>query len=355
MAMWFGSKSDPIGVDLGRSSLKLAQVSCAGGQPRLSAAATVEVPESLRASSNGPHQLLRDAVEPALAKNGFRGRRVVLGMPASCMHIDRLRLPASLSEEQMRQTVAWEAVDRLPFHPSRAMLRHLIAGEVHEANELRSEVILLAARNDLTESLLDAARRAKLDVIGFVPEPLALMGGFARTGAAAQAQTTRAVVDIGHGATRLYIARGKLIEFARSIGIGWNHLDANATRPAGEAQSTAGGDSSGGATTAVLQAQKAATAIAPEPLRRLVSELSMSCHYHAETFPNSPVAEAVVVGGVATDRRLVAHLSAMLGVPVRGGDPLSPFGPQSARSAGGGIPSRPEWAVAIGLSLSHAA
>lgn len=363
MAKWFGSKTDAIGVDVGRSSLKLAQVSATGGKVRLAAAATVDVPETLRSSSTGPIELFQEAIDRALSGNGFRGRRVVLGLPASCMHIDRLRLPPTLTADQMRQTVAWESIDRLPFHPSRAMLRHLVAGEVYDSQERCSEVIVLAARNELIESLLGAAKRAKLDVVGLVPEPIALVGGIAAAaGQPADAadktpdQSTRAIIDIGHGSTRLYIAHGTVIQFARCIAIGWSHLDATARTSAPE-------DAEFGAVrmtrsengqTAVAGA-RAGAGISAESLRRLVHELSLSCHYHSETFPNHPISDGMVVGGVAGQARLCAQFSAVMGVPVRAGDPLSPFGQQTARAAGGGIQSRPEWAVAIGLSLSAGA
>jgi Tfp pilus assembly PilM family ATPase len=370
MANWFGSKTDPIGVDLGRSSLKLAQVAkeSSGQRARLVAAATIEVPAALRASTAGPQELLREAVAPALAANGFKGRRVVLGMPASWMHIDRVRLAPGLTPEQMKQTVAWESIDRLPFHPSRAMLRHVVAGDVFESDGPRKEVIVLAARNEITESMLEAARRAKLDVIGLVPEPLALVGGFASSAAPGGGDAgVRAVVDVGYGATRLYIAQGGRMQFARIIGIGWSHLAggcAGSCTGAGGAAADVGSNRSwvenGSVATATVEPAVSAAPetqsapLAPEPVRRLVSELSTSRHYHEQTFPATPIGEVVVVGGAATNRRLRAQISAVLDLPVRCGDPLSPFGPAAAGSSSG-LASRPEWAAAIGLSLSHAA
>src|SRR5687768_5077085 len=128
----FGSKASPIGVDVGRSSMKLAQVAMEDGAPKLVASATIEVPEAARSSSAGPLELFQREFDRALNANGFRGRQVVLGLPASYMHLDRLRLPTTLTEEQMRQAVAWESIDKLPFHPSKALLRHILAGKVYD-------------------------------------------------------------------------------------------------------------------------------------------------------------------------------------------------------------------------------
>src|SRR5687768_14560937 len=237
----FRSKPAPIGVDVGRSAMKLAQVAHEDGKMKLVASATIDVPDEGRSSSAGPLELFGRQFDRALNANGFRGRAVVLGLPASYMHVDRLRLPTTLSDEQMRQAVAWESIDKLPFHPSKAMLRHLVAGKVFDENETKSEVIVMAARQELTDRLIATATKGKLEILSMRPEPLALVDGFNRAAKPdakkpAAPPRTLAMIDVGHGATRLYIASGPCIQFARVIGIGWEHL-----KPAeGATQPTAG-------------------------------------------------------------------------------------------------------------------
>src|SRR5688572_9665388 len=230
----FRSKPAPIGVDVGRSAMKLAQVAHEDGKMKLVASATIEVPAAARSSSAGPLELFGREMDRALNANGFRGRQVVLGLPASYMHVDRLRLPTTLNDEQMRQAVAWESIDKLPFHPSKAMLRHLVAGQAYDNDETKSEVIVMAARQELTDRLIQTATKAKLEILSMRPEPLALVDGFhraakseAKTNAKTDAKQAKepartfAMIDVGHGATRLYIASGACVQFARVIGIGW--------------------------------------------------------------------------------------------------------------------------------------
>jgi Tfp pilus assembly PilM family ATPase len=345
---WFNSKGPTIGIDVGRSAIKLAQVGDDDGAPRLVASASIEVPPAQRATSAGPLEVFQQTIDDVLASNDFRGRRVIIGLPATYVHIDRLRLSPMLSEDELRQAVTWESADKLPFHPSRGMLRHLVAGVVYEHDEQRNEVILLAVRQDVTDRLLAAAAKAKLDVVGLRPEPMALAEVFGR----ADAERNRAVVDIGHGSTRLYVMRGAKLEFARSIGIGRQHIgtraeDAQAaSRIAQRDADVQPRDTT--PTTAVLAPSARAAAVATpnsnaEPLRRLVRELSLSLHYHEETFPGSPVKELAFVGGTSLQRRTCQQIAAGVGINSRAADLLA-LSPDA--------PARPDLAVAISLSLA---
>ena len=349
---WFNSRSATIGVDVGRSAVKFAQIDLDEDTPRLIASASVEVPAAQRATATGPLETFEQCVDEALASNPFRGRRAMLGLPASYVHIDRLRLAPMLTDGDLARAVTYESIDRLPFHPSRAKLRHHLAGLVYEKDEQRSEVLVMAVRQDVTERLLSVAAKAKLDVVGLRPEPMALAEAFARCGS----DRGRAIVDIGHGSARLYIACGARIEFARSIGIGWQHLcpraDSADEKPQDTESAANASEARRGASTSLLAPAAVAAARARgtatttqdfDALRRLARELSLSLHYHAETFPASPVGELVFVGGASLHRKTCQHLAAALGLTARPADLVS-LSPDA--------PARPDLAVAICLSLA---
>ena len=334
---WFNSKNPTIGIDVGRSAIKLAQIGLADDQtPRLVASATIEVPAAQRTTAAGPLEALAQSIDVTLEQNGFRGRRVILGLPATYVHIDRVRLASTLAEDEINKSVAFECADRLPFPPSRAKLRHHVAGQVYENDEQRHEVIVMAVRQDVTERLLSIASKAKLEIVGLRPEPMALAEAFGRD----KNDRCRAIVDIGHGATRLYVARGARIEFARSIGIGWQHMGPRpaAAEEKGEWDATPAGLSAGAVT-----ADARATTTNIDAIRRLARDLSLSLHYHAETFPASPVGELVFVGGASLHRRTCQQIAAALGLQSRPAD-LVALSPDA--------PAKPELAVAISLSLS---
>lgn len=221
---WFNPVSSPIGVDFGSDCLRMAQVELIDNEHHLVAAASADVPPHVRNEPTAKFAFFADAVRDLLAQGNFRGRRVILSLPASLMHIQHLRVP-KMDEEALKKGLAWEARGKLPFDPSQAVLRHLIAGEVYHDQEPKYEVILMAARRDLVDQYLAAANKARLTVVGMNVEPKATIDCFSHIyRRAADVEATTCYVDIGCTASRATIARGGKIQFARVIPIGGEHF-----------------------------------------------------------------------------------------------------------------------------------
>ena len=221
---WFGSTSSPIGVDFGSDCLRLAQVEEAEGEHRLVAAASADVPTNVRNDPAARFQFFAESIRELLGQGNFRGRRVALSLPASLMHIQHLRMP-KMDDEALKKALPWEARGKLPFDPSQAVLRHVVAGEIYHDQEPKYEIVLMAARRDWVELLLGAAAKARLDIAGMNVEPKALIDCFShvyRRRADREAPTL--FVDVGCTASRAIIARDGKIRFARVIPIGGEHF-----------------------------------------------------------------------------------------------------------------------------------
>jgi len=327
------------------------------------------------------------------------------------MFIQHLRMP-KLDEEETRKALPWEARGKLPIDPSQAILRHLIAGETYQDQEPKQEVILMAAAKDMVTNLLDAAARAKLDVIGMNVEPKAMIECFAQVyRRKTDAELTTCFVDIGLCASRAVIGRGKQIFFARNIPIGGEHF----TRAAADAlgvsfeearliriklchahpaldehrerttvaaanessesvdhqfallRGAASGDES--SNTAVIEAPAPVSATASRqfevveeacqaPLAKLIEELNLCRRYYEATFPSAPVDRLMFLGGEARQRGLCQQIARELHLAAQVGDPLVRMGRLSDVGIESGIDRRqpqPAWAVAIGLSMGGAA
>jgi type IV pilus assembly protein PilM len=222
---WLTPKCNPIGVDFGSDCLRMAQVQWTGSEHKLIAAASADVPAHLRVDPVGRLNYFVETTRDLLAQGNFKGRAAVLGLPAAWMHIQHLRMP-KLDEESLTKALPFEARGKLPIDPNAALLRHMIAGDVYQDQEPRSEIIVMAAKRELINQFLASAARAKLDVIGMNVEPKALIDCFTfvhrRKG---DAEVTQCYVDIGCGATRAIITRGGHILFARSIPVGGDHFN----------------------------------------------------------------------------------------------------------------------------------
>ncbi|HZL37351.1 MAG TPA: pilus assembly protein PilM [Tepidisphaeraceae bacterium] len=224
MQSWFAPGANPVGVDFGTDCLRLAQVERVNGDFRLVAAACADVPSHVRNDPFGRLTFFSETLRDLWTTGNFRGRRAVLALPAASMFIQHLRIP-KMDEDALKKALPWEARGKLPMDPTQALLRHLVAGEVYQDQEPKSEVILMAARKEMVEQLLAAAAKARLDVVGMNVEPKALIDCFCNISRRkTDAQATVCFVDIGCNASRAVIAQGTQVLFARAIPVGGEHF-----------------------------------------------------------------------------------------------------------------------------------
>jgi type IV pilus assembly protein PilM len=403
---WFNTPSNPIGVDFGSDCLRLAQTELVGGEWRLTAAASADVPPHVRNEPHARFAFFGETVRELITRNNFRGRRVTLCLPASMMYIQHVRLP-KMDDEATKKALAWELRGKIPFDPALAVLRHIVAGEIYHDSEPKNEIIVMAARRDMVELMLAAATKARLDVTGMNVEPRALVDCFSRIHRRkTDTETATMFADIGNVATRAVITHRGQIRFARVIPIGGEHLtravaDAmhitheearvlrfnHAATAAPEAPPATvrqvappAATESEGSSFAFLglapppggTAEKTVVVEAPpitkprlasettietatrEPIARLIEELSLGRRYYEATFANAPVQRLVFVGGEANQRDMCQHVAKELGVAAQVGDPLVRMGKFADAGVETGIDRRkqqPGWAVAIGLSM----
>lgn len=221
---FFVPRANPIGVDFGSDGLRLAQVRYEGGDYRLIAAASADVPAHVRHDPAARLAFFVQTTRDLLAQGNFAGRQAVLSLPASMMFIQHLRM-AKMDEQSTIKALPWEAQGKLPIDPSAALMRHIVAGEVYADQEPKQEIILMAASREAVNQLLGAAGRARLDVVGMNVEAKAVVDCFGHIyRRKTDQEVTNCFVDIGCTATRVFIARGEQILLARSIPVGGDHL-----------------------------------------------------------------------------------------------------------------------------------
>ena len=115
---WFKPGANPIGIDFGTDTLRLAQVE--DGQQR--------VPPRRRRQRRRPPARPPRARPPAWSSSprrrascspagNFRGRKCVLALPAASMFVQHLRM-ARMDEAEMKKALPFEAAGKLPIDPS---------------------------------------------------------------------------------------------------------------------------------------------------------------------------------------------------------------------------------------------
>jgi type IV pilus assembly protein PilM len=406
------ARANPIGIDFGTDTLRLVQVSTSSSETRVVAAASVDVPGHIRNDAQQRLTFFGNSLRELLATGGFKGRQAVMGLPSSVLHLLHMRLPI-MDSATLVKALPQEARGKLPFDPSHAIIRHIVAGEIYHGQEQKIETILMASPKSTIESLLSAAGKAKLDIVSINTEPAAMLDCMMRLGRKEDREKTICYVDIGASGSRVVVAQGTRIAFARSIPIGGDHFTravASAAKMSFEnakllrlrlaeltgtqvvsspemavekpAEIVPDGQTEEnsfallGAAMA-KQEKKAAATVAPAPpqpppeaegmrelrgvetavrelLTRLVRELELCRRYHEATFSSMPVEKMVFLGGEARQRGLCSFVAREMGLAASMADPIARMPRSPGLDAENGLDvskPQPGWAVALGLSM----
>jgi type IV pilus assembly protein PilM len=348
----------PIGVDIGHDTVKMLQLEVVGDTLCVAAAAKAALPPEVKTQPARRVDAASNLIRQMLRQHPFRGRRIVAALPREIVHVKNLRLP-QMPADELPAVIQFEARNVFPFDTEQAAVHFLPAGEVRHGNEVRQEVILLAARNDEINHYLEQLHQASGIIESLDVEPCALYRSIERFVRRREDEIdVHVIVDVGVRRSQVVIGKGHEISFIKSIDIGGLSFheavgkklgitleEAEALRrrlvDAAEPQEPAA------RRDPVRQAVFDATRSAMEELGR---EISLCLRYYSVTFRGQRPTRLRLVGGEAWDPQLQSLLNAALVIPVEVGRPLYSVDTSKMRPGDRRGPMC-EWALALGLGL----
>jgi Tfp pilus assembly PilM family ATPase len=373
--------SSPILVDFGQASVKCLQLQ-GGATPTLLAAAELPIPQEERAS---PWEFLATALPELLRTRGFRGRRVLCSLSSAAMVVQHVQFAASEGASHHEQA-RLQLSARLGRPAEQFVIRSLGVAEVQRDGQLRQERICFAVRREEVMRIVEGLRRQRYSVVGVHDPFQSLLRAFAHLHRREEDREIRTLyLDLGWGDTKVAIAHGNRLVFAKCVPVGGRHWDLDTAvrgaMPPELAEDLAQLDADfaslrlamgrrGDAATAVAAPERrlgrapaalpkaidgdaTANAVASsEAVDTLANELSMCLRYYHSLFPDAPLQRAIFVGGEARRLELCQRIARGLRLPAQLGDPLAGLG-GTGRS---GLPEGPHpgWAVACGLHTAPA-
>lgn len=407
----FSKQASPILADFGSASIKLLQVS-SGDKPAVTAAAELMVPDDIRAQNvDRKFEFFAANLPKVLKDNDFRGKRVVVCPMSGQMLVQHMQFAQTDSPVE---AIKMQLAQQLNIDTSGVVVRSEPVQDGPGPNGKVEHIAFAMARDDVMR-YVELFKRMRMQVVAVHNEVQALIHAFdhinRRDG---DVNVTTLYVDLGWGSTKVAIAHGARMVFAKNIAIGGRHFDQVVSqmfrcdlaaarlkrmsedllplrqRPA--TQQRKGEESTGGLailsagmaqadTDARLESVHASVAAeddrrvggeepkalgttvptvgAPqrvsgdygEVLESLADELSMCARYHTASFPGRAIDRVVFLGGEARQIGLCQFLAEALHTPAKSGDPLARMlGPTPPD----GLPDpqlpHPAWAVVCGLA-----
>lgn len=333
---------EPIGIDLGTSSLRLVQLADIDTTPRIIELVEEPLPSSMAPTDPTFYETAFATAKRLIDRSGFFGRKCTVVLPNQAVQTKNIRMP-EMPKSDLASAVAWEASERFGFEPNKKMLtRHLIAGSVQQGTDTRMEVLIMAS----PASLMDAVTQAILDN-GLEPEAIDVTPA-ALSYVAAQSlpdETARVLVDVGASATKVVICTNDGPRFYKSVDIGLNQLDRHV------AESMADVSDSPRTLRTHLHEQPTSTqerytqTIKPW-IDEISQEISLCLRYDAVTYRGSRATQVFLLGGGHQLPSLNKAIHDSANVDIRLFDPLAGLDKTDRVVTESG-----RWATAVGAAL----
>jgi type IV pilus assembly protein PilM len=297
-------------------------------------------------------------------------RRVRIGIANQRIVMRQIELPPILDPKELDSAVRFRAQDEIPMPIESVVLDYHSLGVVEVDGSARMRVLLVAARRDMVERVLLAARRAGLRPEGV---DLAAFGMIRALRPMDVPETDRVLyLSIG-GITNIAIATGATCEFTRSITSGIDHVVAEVAArtgvPFADARRSLAAVSEsvarprpvllaptephpgvagiGRGETAADGDSDVARAELADGIRRIASEVRNSLDFHLGAHGENPIARVVLTGPALDLPGFDTALGRELGLEITRGEVAL-----GSPSAAGQVPIS-RLAVAAGLSVAE--
>jgi type IV pilus assembly protein PilM len=217
--LFFKSKR-VIGLDIGSSSVKIAELQVNGGAAELLGFAVVPTPTAaIQGGDIANSSALAQAVQSGIAKLGTKTKDVCTGMWGTAVIVKRISIP-KVDRKMLLQQVRFESEQYIPFDLKEIALSYHVINDDAQGNTM--EILLVAAQNALVAQYANLVRGAGLQIKILDVSDFALANCFEFNYGKARNQAI-ALVNIGASTTNFVVIHNGEVIFARDLPVGGNY------------------------------------------------------------------------------------------------------------------------------------
>ena len=344
--MIFGAKGS-IGLDIGSSFIKAVKLKESKGSYELELCHLYALPPELIVDGSIIDSLrLVDAIKEMIKTAGIKDKHATISISGhSSVIIKRISLP-EMSEEELSESIKFEAEQYVPFDIEDVNLDFQIIGPKDEPGQM--DVILVAVKKDIINEYIQVVKEAGLNPIIVDIDSFALENMY---GINYEIEPGRnvALLNIGASTINMSILKGGISVFTRDSSLGSNlHTEAlqrefNITYELAEK----------------LKRGEAVENISPEDAgaviesasEEILSEISRSFDYYRSTTVHEDISEVVLSGGCSLIRNFASMIAERSGIETRIAEPFKNIRIPKKFDSAYIEDIAPMMAVAVGLAL----
>ncbi|MFO8084171.1 MAG: type IV pilus assembly protein PilM [Desulfobacterales bacterium] len=221
--MLFTKKDQLVGLDIGSRTIKVAEIKGLrkGDKPSLKKFGMIDISHgAIEEGGIKKPEEVADAIKQLFKAYNIRESNVAVSVGGYSLIVKKINVQ-SMTEEQLQETIQFEAEQYIPFDIKDVNLDFQILGENKDGH--RMNVLLVAAKSDMVDSYISL-----LEMVGLNPriidvEAFALQNIFEFNYKPKKENV--ALIDIGAGKTSLNILKGRDSVFMRDVSLGCGQIN----------------------------------------------------------------------------------------------------------------------------------
>jgi type IV pilus assembly protein PilM len=220
--MVFGKKDNLVGLDIGSRSLKAAQIAESKRGRELKRFGMTDIPHgAIEDGTINDPEAVAESIRQLFKGYGIKERNVAISIGGYSVIVKKIAVQ-TMDEEQLQETIHFEAEQYIPFDISDVNLDFQILGQ-NETNPNQMNVFLVAAKKEMVDDYYNLANLAGLNPCIVDVEAFALQNTF--EAGYDPGDDNIALIDIGASKTSLNILKGSNSVFMRDVSLGCSQIN----------------------------------------------------------------------------------------------------------------------------------
>jgi type IV pilus assembly protein PilM len=215
--MLFGKKDSLVGLDIGSRSVKVAEIIDTKSGPKLKRFGMADIPAgTIEDGAISDPDTAAETIRQLFKSSNIKEANVAVSIGGYSVIVKKINVQ-TMPENQLQETIHFEAEQYIPFDISDVNLDFQILGE-NENNPNQMSVFLVAAKKEMVNDYINLVTLAGLNPCIIDVEAFALQNIF-EANYDIQDENV-ALIDIGASKTSLNILKGSSSVFMRDVALG---------------------------------------------------------------------------------------------------------------------------------------
>lgn len=220
--MFFKKKTHLVGLDIGSSTIKAAEVIATKSGNTLHNFGILNIaPGIIEEGTIRDHGAVSAAIRELFSANNIKNKNVAISIGGYSVIVKKISVQ-TITEDELQETIHFEAEQYIPFDISDVNLDFQILGE-NEQNPNQMDVLLVAAKKEMVGDYIHLVELAGLHTVIIDIDAFALQNIFEFN--YATEEESIALIDIGASKTSLNILKGYSSVFMRDVSLGCGQIN----------------------------------------------------------------------------------------------------------------------------------